>query len=52
VSDGLAYVPFPYIAKDGDQSVKISVRGGAAKVDFIGVHTLKSSWIQRGVERP
>jgi sucrose-6-phosphate hydrolase SacC (GH32 family) len=52
VSDGLAYVPFPYIAKDGDQSVKISVRGGAAKVDFIGVHTLKSSWIQRAVERP
>jgi hypothetical protein len=52
VSDGLAYVPFPFIAKDGDQSVKISAKGGVAKIDSIVVNTLKSPWMQGGAVKP
>jgi sucrose-6-phosphate hydrolase SacC (GH32 family) len=51
-SDGLAYVPFPFIAKDGDQSVKISAKGGVAKIDSIVVNTLKSPWMQGGAVKP
>jgi sucrose-6-phosphate hydrolase SacC (GH32 family) len=43
-SDGLAYVPFPFIAKDGDQSVRLVAHGAAVKVDSAEVHALKSAW--------
>jgi fructan beta-fructosidase len=46
-ADGLTYVPFPFIAKDGDQSVGISATGSAVKIDSLEVHTLRSAWEQR-----
>ncbi|MDB5319281.1 MAG: sacC [Phycisphaerales bacterium] len=42
--DGLTYIPLPFIPKDADQTVRIVAKGGTAKVDFVEVHTLKSSW--------
>jgi fructan beta-fructosidase len=46
-SDGLTYIPLPFIPKNTDQTVRIVARGGTAKVDFVEVHTLKSSWDNR-----
>jgi sucrose-6-phosphate hydrolase SacC (GH32 family) len=42
--DGLTYIPFPFIPKDAAQDVHIAAKGGAAKIDLLEVHTLKSSW--------
>jgi sucrose-6-phosphate hydrolase SacC (GH32 family) len=43
-ADGLTYVPFPFIAKEGNQSVSLIARGGSVKVDLAEVYTLKSPW--------
>jgi sucrose-6-phosphate hydrolase SacC (GH32 family) len=45
--DGLTYIPLPFIPRDGDQRVGITARSGAATVDFVEVHTLRSSWGDR-----
>jgi fructan beta-fructosidase len=43
-SDGLAYVPFPFIPKDRNSSVHISADGGNVKIHSLDIHSLKSSW--------
>jgi sucrose-6-phosphate hydrolase SacC (GH32 family) len=45
--DGLTYIPFPFIPKDSDQGVRISAKGGAAKIDSLEIHRLTSSWNNR-----
>ena len=41
-SDGLTYVPLPFVPKPEDQS--IAVNAGATKVHALEAHTLKSIW--------
>jgi sucrose-6-phosphate hydrolase SacC (GH32 family) len=43
-SDGLTYLPLPFIPKQEDQSVTVEVKGGNAKMDSLQVYKLKSIW--------
>src|SRR5208283_1966794 len=43
-SDGLTYVPLPFIPKAEDQSVTMKSKGGNAKFDSLQVYRLKSIW--------
>ena len=47
-SDGLTYVPIPFIPKPDDLSVSVNVQGGGdATKQFLQVYQLKSSWIEK-----
>jgi fructan beta-fructosidase len=43
-SDGLTYVPVPFIPKSEDQSVAVEIQGGKADMKSLQVYGLKSSW--------
>ena len=43
-SDGLTYVPKPFIAKTEDRSVEVFAAGGSARFRFLEVYELKSAW--------
>ena len=43
-SDGLSYVPMPFVPKLEDQSVAVDVKGGKAKSMALQVYRLKSCW--------
>lgn len=43
-SGGLTYVPMPVIARAGDRSVGVSVRGGAVRFSSLQVHELRPIW--------
>ena len=46
-SDGLTYVPLPFISKSAGQSVSVSdthAKGGNAKLTSLQVYKLKSIW--------
>jgi sucrose-6-phosphate hydrolase SacC (GH32 family) len=43
-SDGLTYMPMPFIPKPGDLSVGIHAQGGVATVHSLQVYNLKSAW--------
>lgn len=43
-SDGLCYVPMPYNTKPGNQRLFLEARGGAAQVNALDVHELRSAW--------
>jgi sucrose-6-phosphate hydrolase SacC (GH32 family) len=43
-SDGLTYVPLPFIPKAEDQSVSVKVKGGNSKITSLQVYKLKSLW--------
>lgn len=43
-SDGLTYVPIPFIPKAEDRSVSLSTQGGKVNVKSWELYSLKSSW--------
>ncbi|OGV63102.1 MAG: hypothetical protein A2283_15020 [Lentisphaerae bacterium RIFOXYA12_FULL_48_11] len=43
-SEGLTYMPKPFIPRADDLSVELSVKGGSAKIISLEVHELKSAW--------
>jgi len=43
-SNGLTYVPMPYLPRADDLSLGVQVRGGSAKIRELQVHELKSAW--------
>jgi levanase/fructan beta-fructosidase len=43
-SDGLTYVPMPFIPKAADHALGVQVAGGTAKFTALQVHELKSAW--------
>jgi sucrose-6-phosphate hydrolase SacC (GH32 family) len=45
-SDGLTYVPMPFVPKADDLALKVEARGGSAKITVLQVHELKSAWVQ------
>ncbi len=47
-SDGLIYVPLPFIPTQEDQSVSVQVKGGKARLMSLQVYRLKSIWERNG----
>ena len=43
-SDGLTFVPMPFLAPPENQSLEVAVTGGTARFDVLQVHALKSAW--------
>jgi levanase/fructan beta-fructosidase len=43
-SDGLTYVPMPFIPKADDLALAVQSKGGSAKFTSLQVHALKSAW--------
>ena len=43
-SDGLTYVPLPFIPKEEDQSVALEIQGGKNHLNSLQVYKLKSIW--------
>jgi fructan beta-fructosidase len=43
-SDGLTYVPMPFVPKADDQGVSVEMKGGKAKMNSLQVYKLKSCW--------
>jgi fructan beta-fructosidase len=43
-SDGLCYVPFPFIPKTDDLASSLKVSGGSVKFTKLNIHALKSTW--------
>jgi fructan beta-fructosidase len=43
-SDGLSYVPLPFVPKPENQSVTVMVKGGEAKMTALHVYPLQSCW--------
>jgi sucrose-6-phosphate hydrolase SacC (GH32 family) len=43
-SDGLTYVPMPFIPKTDNLGLAVQAKGGQAKLDELVVHELKSAW--------
>lgn len=48
-SDGLTYVPMPFIPKAEDRALAVEVKGGNAKLIALQIHEFRSAW--RGIER-
>jgi levanase/fructan beta-fructosidase len=44
-SDGLTYVPMPFIPKADDLRLGVQVRDGTAKFTALRVHELGSAWV-------
>jgi len=47
-SDGLIYIPLPFIPTQEDQSVSVQVKGGRARLTSLQVYRLKSIWERDG----
>jgi sucrose-6-phosphate hydrolase SacC (GH32 family) len=45
-SDGLTYVPMPFLPKADDFSLSVNATGGIVKIIRLEVHELKSAWRQ------
>jgi sucrose-6-phosphate hydrolase SacC (GH32 family) len=43
-SDGLCYVPMPFNMNPENRRLSLESRGGAAKIDSLEVHELRSAW--------
>jgi sucrose-6-phosphate hydrolase SacC (GH32 family) len=43
-SDGLIYIPTPFIPDANNRSVGIEARSGTARIDSLQVYKLKSAW--------
>ncbi|MHB1305705.1 MAG: GH32 C-terminal domain-containing protein [Limisphaerales bacterium] len=43
-SDGLTYVPMPFIPKAGELGIEVRATGGSARISALQVHHLKSAW--------
>ncbi|MDX1969154.1 MAG: glycoside hydrolase family 32 protein [Planctomycetaceae bacterium] len=50
-SDGLVYMPFPFIAQPTDRSVGVTIQQGRAEVSG-AVHVLRSAWPNAGAAQP
>jgi sucrose-6-phosphate hydrolase SacC (GH32 family) len=46
-SDGLAYVPFPFIPKSQDHSLSLRTTGGGVHFTSLEIHELHSAWSAR-----
>ena len=46
-SDGLCYVPMPFNMNPENRRISVETRGGAAKVNSLEVHELRSAWEKR-----
>ena len=46
-SDGLCYVPMPFNMNLENRSISVESRGGAANVNSLEVHELRSAWENR-----
>jgi len=47
-SDGLTYVPLPFIPTKEDQSISVHVKGGKARLTSLQLYKLKSIWERNG----
>ncbi len=43
-SDGLCYIPMPFIPKAEDLALSVSATGGAVKISALDVYELRSAW--------
>jgi len=43
-SDGLTFVPMPFLPKADDRSLAVAVKGGTARVALLDVHELRGIW--------
>jgi fructan beta-fructosidase len=50
-SDGLTYVPMPFIPAADDLRLGLSVRGAGVNIRSLEVHELESAWISKGPGR-
>jgi fructan beta-fructosidase len=46
-SDGLTYVPMPFVPRPQDQSAAVAVNGGTATMNALQIYKLKSIWDQK-----
>jgi sucrose-6-phosphate hydrolase SacC (GH32 family) len=51
-SDGLTYVPMPFIPNADDQVLSVQVQGRSAKFNSLEVHELKSAWTASRTQPP
>jgi fructan beta-fructosidase len=51
-SDGLTYIPTPFIPEQNDLSLGIQAKGGVARVNSLQVYTLKSAWNTKATLTP
>lgn len=51
-SDGLTYVPMPFIPNADDLALSVQVQGGSAKFNSLEVHELKSAWTSSRTQPP
>ena len=43
-SDGLTYVPMPFLAPANDRALRVEARGGPARLTSLQVHELRPAW--------
>jgi sucrose-6-phosphate hydrolase SacC (GH32 family) len=43
-SDGLTYVPMPFLAPADERALRVEARGGPARLTSLQVHELRSAW--------
>jgi sucrose-6-phosphate hydrolase SacC (GH32 family) len=43
-SDGLTYIPMPFVPKSADRTLAVQARGGSARINVLQVHELRSAW--------
>lgn len=46
-SDGLCYVPLPFVPAPVNRALAVEVKGGGATIDRLAVYELKSAWDKR-----
>jgi sucrose-6-phosphate hydrolase SacC (GH32 family) len=49
-SDGLTYLPFPHIAREGERTLNLHTTRGTAKLGRAEVYELQSIWPEHGAE--
>lgn len=47
-SDGLTYMPLPFMAPSGDLGLSVQSTGGAVNLTNLQVHELRSAWVSPG----
>jgi sucrose-6-phosphate hydrolase SacC (GH32 family) len=43
-SDGLTYMPMPFVPRADDRGLEVRAKGGAVKITALELHELKSAW--------